>query len=397
MKRIPTVSKLSAIVFSFSFLIMSCSTRDASPPEPSEKQEERSLTPLHETMYKVLSNITRLQDLAVSEEKFKKKENQAEIKTLIENLADNSSEVLRHKRVHTPAYRISGTALQNHFKDLKRTYNWGNLEYSRRMIAATPMACASCHTQLPNSPKPLWEISGKDVMGSPIEKADLLFATRNYNEAIKYYNLVVREFEGTTEQFGSNDLARSLKRKMNIFVRVKRDFTAARKNLDEDLKNKRLPKTIAQDMKEWQSALAIISKKKRFNRLPQSAKDTLEWAEYVLSSSEQSARTQMIELLFLSGLLYESLHKNPETELTPEILYRLAVVDSRLNRELFFSLSHAYLRECMDMFPTSRTAKRCFGEFEISMRDLYSGTRGYDPPFEVDEELRERKAKLNID
>lgn len=73
---------------------------------------------------------------------------------------------------------MSGEALDAPFQELKYAYNSGNKKYARWMLSATPYACASSHTQLAHSPKPLWELKAKDLSGSEFERADFLFATQ---------------------------------------------------------------------------------------------------------------------------------------------------------------------------------------------------------------------------
>jgi hypothetical protein len=393
-------------LFSFLFLafgISACSTADSSTPakplSASEKLEARSINDLTPLMYEMLSEITSLQPYMVNEAKFKDTKNKKDLGARLERLAEISSRVMVHKRTQVQSYRLSGEALNAHIQQLLKVYKGGNPSYARWMLAATPFACASCHTQLPESPKPLWNITADQIEGNPFEKAEFLFATRNYPEALDIYRTLGRAGAGLE----GAELEKTYHHKLTILVRLNRDLAATEKELSDDLeKGQNLPGFLKKNIEGWRRQAGILKKDSYFN-LKKAAplKKTLATSAKLLEGRPRgfvaSSNPDLVKFLYLSGQLYEALQNEPASSpKIPEILYYLGLVDMGLNHEFFFSLGHLYLKECFQQNPKSPWAKRCYGEYRAEMENLYTGSRGVDLPPEVAEELEAAKIQLGL-
>ena len=308
-----------------------------------------------------------------------------------------------NKELQNPAYHISGRALDEHFKQIDSVFRSGNKSYARWMLSATPYACASCHTQLPNAPAPLWEIDGPQIDGGPKENADFLFATRNYKGAESLYTSLIRSFPGKLlpgQAFGTSELESSLRRKLTIFVRVRQDFKAAVESFETDLKNPNLPQSAKTVVEQWLVQLKKLAKSGASSESPSST-SVLKRAEAVLDNLPRGfvapTSPKLVDILDVAGKLYRALQANPADSTTPSLLYCLGVADLTQNNEFFFSLGTTYLKECIRGYPKSPVAKRCFGEYEMEIKNLYTGTRGTDIPSEVQEEVVEFRNLVGID
>jgi len=383
----------------------------AEPANPSNKENPIYSAPatasvtegdIKSLMYTVLAEISSLQEYMVSEKKFLDPKNDKVIANHIQQLSRLSTQVLKTKKLQVPGYRLSGEALDSHFQELKYAYNSGNKKYARWMLSATPYACASCHTQIAHSPKPLWELNEKDLSGSVFEKADFLFATRNYAQAEKLYTQMLRSYAGDTlpnTTLDDQQIETVAKRKLSIFVRINRDFKNAEVSFSKDLQNKKLPKDLHENMKSWITQLKSASKQdpkilgKPMKVIAHAAKVLDKLPRTFVSANNP----QLVDVLNVSSLLYQTLHAHPRDELTASLLFWLGVADLSLNNEFFFSLGSTYLKECMREFPKTLVARRCFAEYEADVKNLYTGTRGTDIPEEVAQELKFFRARVGIE
>lgn len=347
-------------------------------------------------MYSVLSEISTIQSYLVDEQKFLDPKNEGEISTHLNELATLSGQVLKAKRLQSLGYRMSSDAIDSHFNELKYAFKSGNKKYARWMLSATPYACASCHTQLPNSPKPLWELKETDLAGTPFERADFLYATRNYNDAERIYTELIRaDFRAPApaHKLDSSQLDVALRRKLTIFANLRRDFKGAVESFKKDLTNKSLPKEQRETIQSWIKPLLQLTKQD-----PKLAQKPVQLLKYVSNVLEGSSRSfvnanypKLVEVLNASSLLYQTIHHHPQDELTASLLFWLGVSDLSLNNEPFFSLGPEYLKECMRLYPKALVARRCYAEFEAHVKNIYTGTRGTDIPEEEIQELKHYK------
>jgi len=389
--------KIQVLTLTFLFVI-SCTTSEKKPPNeaevaPNTTSSEPTTPHLKVTMYQVADLVLKLQNFATSSEKFSSDENHPKVQSILDDLSKKSTAILKHSEIKTTAYRLSGEALDRHFQDLKEVYRNGNPMYARWMAAATPMACASCHTQLPNSPPPLFNLTKDEIAGSPSDRAEILFATRNYDVALNLYDNIIRGHERPTTDFKQEvQLEKALNRKLVILLRIKRDINLAQASFGEDLKNTALPKYLKIRIASWIKKLPELQKK--FGHLENANSKTILrhiGKEYARGRLNEDNVTEQI---YVSGLLYEILHQHSQDSYTPQLLYVLSLVDTDLNKDFFFGLSQSYLRECINRFPKHPIARSCYKEYALEERAMWSGSGGYRPPVKLEEELNNLKSKL---
>jgi tetratricopeptide (TPR) repeat protein len=326
--------------------------------------------------------------------------NKKEIKNRLEKLSEISSVVMKHKNTQAPTYRVSGEALNSHIQQLLKVYNSKNSSYARWMLASTPFACMSCHAQMPRTGKPLWNLDPEIVQGSPFEKAEFLFATNNYTSALELYNQIIRNYNPSVNS--QLELSKSLHHKATVMVRVLRDLKTLEQSLSVDLKNKNLPQSFREYIQGWISQSRKLRQVNFFkNQKNPSLSDTLAKTSRLMNTSIRGLvsadNPNLIEYLYLSGLLYEQLQKEPiNSDRIPDILFDLGRLDQGLNKEFFFALDQMYFKECIDKFSTHPTAKKCFLEYRAEMERLFTGTRGLDLPSEVQEELEKAQARVGL-
>jgi hypothetical protein len=372
-------------------ILASCSSWYARKPPNQEREGARQ--ELFGSMYQIMSRITRLLTLSASEERLRDPENRAELDIIVKGLSEDSQDLLTQKSLQSATHRLSGKSLARHFRELANSYEDGNLAETRRLALATPIACASCHTQGALAPKPLWSLKEDEIDGTLVEKAELLFATRNYEASMAIYDRIVRSLSAEDD-----DKRLALKRKLTTYLRVKLDFNGAIKSLDRDLRDTpRISSGLRAEMQVWRSSLQSLSRRDWFNSLPKTADALLEWSDRLASEGRDQGRDTLVEELFLSGRIYETLNRSTDSTVIAGSLLRLASIEGRIGGAYGSGLRSAYLRECMDISPDRALGRRCYAELEAHFREVYTDEHGYRPPADARSELRARATELGID
>jgi hypothetical protein len=261
------------------------------------------------------------------------------------------------------------------------------------MLNATMDGCSSCHTQVPSSPGPVWQFKESEIQGTSFERAEFLFATRHYDEALNKYN----EFISVVGKTNRSELETALRRKLFIFVREKRNPDQGVESFHRDLSLKTLPSALKTEVEGWVRAL----KRNTMHREDES-KLTAESLEAMASKNipplleggAQFKPESLVTFLYTSGLIFNFINTHPENAVTPGLFYWLALCDNQLTQNFFFSLTDLYLKECISRFPKSAMAKKCYNELESSTAVSFTGSSGVNMPADVKQELEKYKKMI---
>ena len=174
---------------------------------------------------------------------------------------------------------------------------------------------------------------------------------------------------------------------------MQRDLKGAQSAIEKFKKNKQLPEFLSRNLEAWHKQLVQWQEIKLPDARKAKASAILNFAEKNLSlnaniSRIDSSNPRYISDLVVSSLLYEFVQKQPQSPSIPEALYWLAVVDRELSNSPFYSLADLYLKECMLKFPETKTAMKCYQEYEAEMVFGYTGSGGTNVPREVLEDLK---------
>lgn len=347
-------------------------------------------------MYEFLGSITRLQPYMVSEKKFNEPKNEKEIEKRLLDLKESSKRLPHSQRLNTASFQISVKAMQDHLAKAHQLFHDGRKSFARRMLNATLDGCSSCHTQVPTGNWPTWRFKTSELEGSTFDKAEFLFATRHYDEALENYNLVIANY---TKKTGNQiELENALRKKLYIFVRAKQKSAQAADSFQNDLRNKQWQPALKNQVQGWIDALKKVSLRPNTDTIV-SAEDLESFASQaippLLTARNQFKPESFVMFLYASGLILHFINNHKASEVTPGLLYWLAICDNHLTHGIFFSLTDEYLKECIVRFPTSPAAKKCYAELESTTLDVYTGSGGIHLPEDVKEELKKYKSLIN--
>ncbi len=326
------------------------------------------------TMHTFLIEMAKITPYLGSQQAFTSEKGKAAVGSAIEAMAARTRKP-PEKLKESAGFRITFGLLADHMQKTKAVFDKGEMEYARLRLNGTANLCASCHTQTPVGKKnslfpPVDDLTAK----VSFDNASFLFVIRRYEQALAQFDTLIRGYP--TSGVESDQLGEVFRRKIAVFARVFRDPKGAIESLQADLKNQNLPSDIRANVKSW---IAGFEKLKSDKTNPEKL-STPKLIEYVstrlpneLNRKIPTGDPQLLNLLYLSGLLYERLFKEPNGPDTQQLLYYLAVFERSLAPVVWYSVSEIYLKECVVAFQPTTSSKRCLDAYESGMRERFFG------------------------
>lgn len=321
-------------------------------------------------MVQFLDEIESLQPFMMSEKRFSAPENRFNIQTRLNHLAEISAKLKHEQRLVNPFFQVMTDILPMHMEELKDSFKEGSTEYARTMLNATLDGCSACHSQVKSKNAHLWQFSPDTIKGNTFEKAEFLFAVRQYDEAYPRYQKVVQEFKPTSIEPISQEVQEAIFKKLSILIRSKRDLDEARKEIERDIGKPELPGQIKALLQANLASVRVLQKIAVPNLKTAKSKDMETFAAQTLVQATNAGRKgdkNNVPQLFVSGILYEYVQLHPVAEIGPGIYYWLAKCEKKISKSYFFPVAEFYLKECIERFPLSMEAKLCFNELEWSL------------------------------
>lgn len=369
--------------------------------EPSQAQAKAVMSNVYDSYVKLIpyiySSTNRLSDF-----KKRKKEEKEE---LLKNLTDLSQVFKSAKHAEffqRPGFRPSLDTINDHLEETILSVQSDNYVFAQKRLNVLGALCVSCHSQLPES-------VSKNAFGDNIKKenrdrfdsdfsyANYLYLVRRFDESKKYFEKAIEAElgpEGKPGKTSNLEVVSSLRKMIAIDTKIKFDYEKSKTFIDKWEKDSRLSKNDRKMIKRWGVSL---KQWKGFD--PATVKSMPDFIQKHLVPLDMKKEIiftgeEDITLLISSGVLLNYLVENPNTELAPEILYWLSLVEHRMSQTYFFSLGDLYLKDCIRKYPSSPYAKKCYQEYSDSIEAGYSGSAGTDIPAEEKRELLKLKNLL---
>lgn len=344
-------------------------------------------------MHFFYERLVELRPALTSELEFSDKKNRKTIRLVLSEVEarlknPNSQDVMIGE-----GHRATVELFRQHIADTRESFDLGEITRAYQGVRMATEFCISCHTHLPQKgmPKLDWK---KDILARDPRDvrrtADFYYVTRRYDYSLNIYNYLIREYPKSVLQEG--DLRDIYRRKMLVYARVKRDPGEAVANLAEDLKNKELPIGIVREVEAWKQSFANWQEEDKKNPVPKDAKQIAAYTDKLLKDLEgyrgpSDSHPYLVNLLKVSGYLYEELFRSYKEEDKARNLYHLGRVERILGQSSFAALGDLYLKECVRTAPQSNWAPRCLAEYKTYLDWRYP--QGKKRPAKLDKELRE--------
>lgn len=275
----------------------------------------------------------------------------------------------------------------------------GNREYARRILSDTTSYCIQCHTQTrngPEFPRLKLDLEVKDL--KPLDRAEFLTATRQFEAALSAYREVLSE--PTLAREDSFAFEQAAREALAISVRVHRDPREAAQITKAILKNKGLSPAFTKTVKAWDESIKIWKKEKppKYKKGEDVARRELEQAETLIKDArarigDRLDNSEEITFERAASLLHDVLQRPGRSdELTARALFLSGVASEATRETDFWGLHESYYEQCIRTKPATEQAKQCFERLNDSVLAGYSGSSGTHVPPDVEKRLEAFKA-----
>lgn len=291
-------------------------------------------------------------------------------------------------------YQLSYEFVSEYLKVVRSVLESQHIDYARSHLYALGEICTTCHLQ-DTTLRTLYAGDARDRFDNDYAYAEFNYMTRNYDEAIKYYEKHLASTARKTEI----EIIQPLQRIITIYTQLNNKPAAGIAKLKKYLALKDHTIDTKVQLEGWIRGLSQLNADGLISDKPVTF-DTLKHyvSKYLgdpdkLTIEISSNASQEVQRVWLRGQLYHYLNGTPHSEEIPVILYWLSVTDRSIAYNFFFSMTDLYLRQCVLKYSKHPYAHRCYREYREYVD--YTYTRHGDMiPAGIKKELRELRLKL---
>lgn len=345
----------------------------AEPASPELKKE----------MIKAYAAFEKLQTYLISQERFSAKENEQDIQSQIDSLADSFSSVLHEKIAlnDQPGFGETVSVVTERITSASRRFAEGRKGYALWELKTIGNYCVSCHTTF--SSKNEFSGSTANLSGLTLrEQAEFFLATRQFDKAADLFKAVVMKSSNLRDRMSG------LRKWLVIHIRVYQDPAAAIVELDTMLRAVSFSSFERKEIQGYRESLL------RWKNEPGSKVASLRRAENLLRQSLSmhdllDAQESTVELLRATALLHRLLEEEPENR-NPDrgrILYLLGLSYSKMPLYFVNELPEFFLELCVRENPGQTVARKCYRLLANNTYLDFTGSGGTSIPDDVQEYL----------
>ena len=290
-------------------------------------------------------------------------------------------------------------SLRNLKEDLNRaaySFHVGQKDFSRTTAKASLNHCFRCHSVTQVGGGSAWDLDVTNLKLQPLEKADLLVASRKTDKALSYMEAMLNS--GEMQKNYAFDFESLLRRYLALIIRVENAPQRALVELNKVLSNSDTPHYILEQGNGWRASLkawAAEKKKPPFNTPKQVFKELearFTKAEAIQHYEKDHAGD--VEYLRATATLHQGmkLMKKPADQV--RALFLLGKAYEVLDELGSWNLHESYYEACLLKDPKAELAKTCYNRLEASLYMGYSGTSGIHLPPEERQRLQKLKEKI---
>lgn len=289
-------------------------------------------------------------------------------------------------------------SLKNLVSDVQRAQSAlevGRVKYSKGVIKTVMNHCFRCHSVNSVGGQSKWTVSQLSGLSlSPLEKSELLVATREYDKAIDILEASLKNV--TYLQSSPFDYEAALKHYLVLSVRLRPNPSRAISIFKELLEMKSIPFYLYKKIDSWKISLMAWEKESKMSQKSsqvgiRSAKKMIAKARKNQSYSKDASGD--VNYLRSTQILHELLKTNLKSGLKAEVYFLLGGIYEVLGELGYWSLHENYFEGCIEEKPKSRLSKRCFERLESSIYLGYSGSSGIHIPVPEKQRLESFRLK----
>lgn len=290
-------------------------------------------------------------------------------------------------------------SIKNLQQDLNRSaysFHIGQKDFSRNVAKSSLSHCFRCHTVTGVGGSAQWDVDVSSFNLQPLEKADLLVATRKYDQAMTFMESLLTSSE--MQKHYAFDYESLLRRYLALMIRIENAPQRALEQLNKVLKNPDTPHYILEQAEGWRKSLKEWSQEKKVAM--RSADQVFKEVDRRFRKAETIQHYEKdhagdVEFLRATSLLHQNMKllKRPQDE--ARALFFLGKAYEVLDELGSWNLHESYYESCLLRDPHSEIAKTCYNRLEASLYMGYSGSAGTHLPPEERDRLIRLKEKLS--
>lgn len=350
-------------------------------------------TPTQVTMRSALEALIGLEPVVAHPERLRDPMQADDIVNRLDTLAG-----LRHAfPADTKAQEPATAALSNLFSqyalETRRHFVFGDRETVPSRVRTLMSLCFACHSrERVSADYQDMEKHLEQVKLPPLDKAQYLAATRQFDKAIAQYEAIIAA--PATKERELLTQSRAIRDMLTLLVRVKDDAKAADAFLERLSKRDDLAAFLKRSVQAWRRDVAAW-RKENFDVLKATPRQLFEKGKQLVTSAS-GARTYLpdetkeVAWLRASAVLNLALGKDPKMPQRGEALFLLGLAAGAVQSPLLWDVDLLFFEACIRENPKTALSKRCFTQLSERLYFGFTGSSGTHLP---DDEL-ERLATL---
>lgn len=345
------------------------------------------------SMQEVLNQYLKLIPFMYANTEHNDKEIEKQL-SLLEKALEQADHTRMVKRANfAPSMEI----VQDSLKDIQRIHKKGNEDYAKYRAKKLMGVCISCHSQLPN--KSFGKISTENeniekYVKSFHDKAMVAYFLRDYKVAIEFFQQDLKEKLNEKDESSVDSTLLGI---VKISIINLNDEKNLKSYLTGLVESKQLPKGISSDVESWIMSLEKATPWKEKEAYSESEIKKIIKNHLIPFEDELLTYTlykNAIDIYRIKALLAHFAVQKPTTILMPEILYWTGLIEGQKSSLYLYSLGELYLKECVERFPKSSIAPKCYKAYEELMILGYTGSAGTHLPKDIQEQLKKMKSLI---
>ena len=267
------------------------------------------------------------------------------------------------------------------------SFREGQYEFARSVAKASLGSCFQCHSVTPPGRSARWDIDQvANLKLEPLEKFDLLVATRKYDRAVELAEGVLKDPQFPRDH--AFDYEALLRRYLALVIRVEAAPARARDALDRVLQKTELPRYDADQITAWRASLKVWAKEPV--RTVKNAKDLFAQVAACLGRAAKLQHFEKdhagdVEYLRATAILHNNLRVLSTVGDQAKALYLLGRAYEVMDDLGAWNLHESYYEACLVKDPKGALGRTCYDRLEASLLMGFSGSAGtHLPPEERD-------------
>lgn len=333
-----------------------------------------------------------MQDIAKHYVEITKKMNFAEssdknLQKSLKKLEEAIHKLNGQKMLENPLFKLTKNKISRYISEINSNFDQSSVVYNKYRMSRMASLCISCHTQLPSSSFP--PIKNKEYLemaelNSWEDSVHLAYLYRDYEEASEILNEEIRK--GLQKTKGLDYLQRELGEiiKINLtFLDRPKKIVKLLSDYEKITKDQKLVSFLdmaKEEINKTNFKKNSISLSSLIELLKKDEQELIEQV-YVVNGA------QSVSFAISNRLVTTLLANESDKKAQAKLLYWKGLLENQSDVITFHSFGNSFLRECIETYPKSVIAHKCFRAYKYSVEMGFTGSAGKHVPSEVQELL----------